>query len=226
MQILNQDAVVEALGKHLDALQTVFNSIILLAVAIAWAGISHQSEIQALSIKFKRRDAFFVASGLYLIANVVVLILFRRIGDLFVLLDNSHTASGFSTIAIHSWILNPFSYFGSSIVARLCSGGGIGLLCFTWYLCNASLYTLDDKLHPSAAKIIMGSFSALGVLSLMAIVSDHQIIIRQVGFHSAIGDQFRITMIERMGGTLAGIGGGALTFKAIRRLSERWSGAS
>jgi hypothetical protein len=222
---VNQDIIVEALGKHLDALQTIFNSIIILAAAIAWAGISHQTEIEALSIKFQRRHAFFVAAALYLIANTVVAILFLRIGDLFILLDRSHIIVGFSTLATHSWILNPFSYFGYSIVPRIHSAGAIGFLIFTWSVCNASLYTLDDKQHPLATKFIMGVFSFLGMISLMAIVRDLQYIniAVRIGDAAAIGDRFGFTVLERMAGVLIGIGSGALAFKIIKRGYERWS---
>ncbi|HEY4988174.1 MAG TPA: hypothetical protein VII09_00120 [Opitutaceae bacterium] len=219
---MNQDVIVDALGKHLDALQTIFNSIILLAVAIAWAGISRQTEIEALSMKFQRRHAFFIASGLYLIANIVVLTLFLRIGDLFLLLDGPHTSAGFSMLATHTWILNPFSYFGRTLYARLLSAGGPGLLIFTWWLCTASLITLDDKRHPFATKFIFGALNVLGFLSLSAILFDFETVAGQLEITDTI-DRFRYTIIERMVGVLCGIGLGTLALKGIQRLYEGWT---
>ena len=174
-------------------------------------------------MKFRRRHAFFIASGLYLIANMVVSVLFLRIGDLFLLLDDSHTGVGFSMLAVHTWIFNPFSYFGYTTYARLHSAGGTGLLFFTWYLCNASLITLDDKQHPLTTSTIKGAFYFLGILTLMAMHWDFRIISSRVEFTTAIGDRFRYTILERIAGVLIGVGIGALALKAIQRLYERWT---
>jgi len=219
---MNQDIIVQALGKHLDALQTILNSIILLAVATAWAGINRQQEIEALGMKFRRRHAFFAASGLYLIANMVVLILFLRIGDLFALLDSTHLVTGVSTLATHTWILNPFGYFGPSALARLHSGEGFGLLIVTWWLCNASLYTLGDKRQPLVARLLLGAFLGIGLLSVIAVQRDYAIILSHVERNSVLAHQLSSTITERTLGTFLGIAVGGLGFAVISRLHERW----
>jgi hypothetical protein len=219
---MNQDTIVEALGKHLDALQTILNSIILLAVATAWAGISRQQEIEALGMKFRRRHAFFAASGLYLIANMAVLILFLRIGDLFALLDSTHLVTGLSTLATHTWILNPFGYFGPSALARLHSGEGFGLLIVTWWLCNASLYTLGDKKQPFTARVLLGTFLGIGLLSMLAVQRDYAIIVSHVGRDPLLAAQLTSTITERTVGTFLGIAIGGLSFTVISRLHDRW----
>ncbi len=219
---MNQDIIVQALGKHLDALQTILNSIILLAAATAWAGISRQQEIEALKIKFQRRHAFFAASGLYLIANIIVLILFLRIGDLFALVDNAHLIAGVSTLATHAWILNPFGYFGSSALGRFHSGEGFGLLIVTWWLCNASLYTLVDKKRSFASQVLIAVFLAVGLLSMLAVERDYMIILTRIQHEATLTQQLKSTVLERTVGTFLGIGVGSLAFNVISRLHERW----
>ena len=218
-----QDTIVDALGKHMDALQTIFDSIIVLAVAIAWAGVSRQSEIEALGIKFQRRYAFFVASGLYLVANIAVFILFFRISNLFTLLDHSHVVPGFSVLATHSWVLNPFSFFGGGLMPRLISAWGIGLLIFLWWVCGASLLTFEDKAHAFAAKVIRGSFQVVGLLSIWAVCTVMQGFIIRGENIGLIGEEFRSTMFDRLAGALLGFGAGALAVKAIKRGYERWT---
>lgn len=142
---MNQEVIIDSIKNHLDSIETYVDWVILLAVAIAWAGIRRETEIEVLGAKFNRRHAFFAVAALYLIANVAFLILALRIGDLIALLDREHAVEGITTLATHAWVLNPFGYFGKSGIARLHAGEGFGLLIATWWLCNGSLYHLWMK---------------------------------------------------------------------------------
>lgn len=55
---MGQDVIVEAIGKHLDAVETYVNAIALLTVAAGWAGVCRSHENEAFGTKFDRRDAF------------------------------------------------------------------------------------------------------------------------------------------------------------------------
>jgi hypothetical protein len=165
---MDQDVIVEAIGKHLDMIETYVNAIAVLALAAGWAGVRRSREIEALGTKFDRRHAFWAVSALYLVGNMTILILFLRLGDLVQLFDPAHVVKGVTTIATHSWVLNPFSYFGSSTITKFHSSEGYGLLIATWWLCNASLSTLMDDKGNRGAQLLLGLFLAIGLGSMLA----------------------------------------------------------
>lgn len=220
---MDQDVIVSALGTHLDTIEAYVNAITLLAVAAAWAGVRRSREIDAFGTKFDRRHAFWALAVLYLIANITILALFLRVGDLVSLLDPSHVVKGTTTLATHSWVLNPFSYFGSSGVARFHSCEGYGLLIATWWLCNASLSTLMDNKRSRAAQILLGLFLAIGLGSMLAINRVYNVILSSLCASSpALYAAVSSTVIERSVGNGLGIIVGGLIFVAANRLQDRF----
>jgi hypothetical protein len=68
---MDQDVIVDAVGKHLDAVETYVNAIALLAVAAAWAGVRRSRDIEAFGTKFDRRHAFWALAVPYLLGNLL-----------------------------------------------------------------------------------------------------------------------------------------------------------
>jgi hypothetical protein len=220
---MDQDVIVEAIGKHLDAVETYVNAIALLAVAAGWAGVRRSHEIEAFGTKFERRDAFWALAALYLIGNMVILILFLRIGDLVLLLDSLHAVKGITTLATHSWVLNPFSYFGGSKIATLHSSEGYGLLIATWWLCNASLSTLMEDKTNRAARILLSLFLAIGLGSMFAMNRVYEQVFSSLHtFAPALYASASSTAIERAIGNGLGIIVGGLIFIGANRLQTRF----
>lgn len=220
---MEQDVIVEAIGKHLDTVETYVSAITLLAVVAAWAGVRRAREVEAFGTKFDRRHAFWALGVLYLIANMTILILFVRVGDLVGLLDPSHVVKGITTLATHSWVLNPFSYFGASGVARFHSADGYGLLIATWWLCNASLSTLMDDKRSRAAQILLGLFVAIGLGSMLAMNRVYEAVLDCLRasaptLYAAVSG----TAIERGVGMGLGIVVGGLIFIAANKLQARF----
>lgn len=216
---MDQDVIVDAIGKHLDRIETYVNAIALLAMSAAWAGVRRSRVIDAFGTKFDRRHAFWALAALYLIGNMTLLILFLRVGDLMLLLDPSHVVKGTTTLATHSWVLNPFSYFGSSGVARFHSSEGFGLLIATWWLCNASLSTLMDDKSSRAAQVLLGLFLAIGLGSMLAMNRVYEVVLDSLrasapALYAAATD----TAIERVVGNGLGIVVGVAIFVAANKL--------
>lgn len=222
---MDQDVIVEAVGKHLDTIEAYVNMIAVLAVAAAWAGVQRSREIEVLGTKFDRRHAFWAVAVLYLIANMTLLILFLRVGDLLVLLDASHVVKGTTALATHSWVLNPFSFFGTSSVARFHSAEGYGLLIAMWWLCNASLSTLMDDKRNRAARLALGLFLAIGLGSMLAMNRVYGIVLE--GLRTTAPTLYTAalsTSVERSVGNGLGIVVGGLIFVAANRLQVRFLG--
>lgn len=219
---MDQEAIVESIGKHLDTVETYVKVIALLAVAAAWAGIRRSREIDALGTKFDRRHAFWALATLYLIANTAVLIVFLRLGDLVLLLKAPNVVKGVTKLATHSWVLNPFSYFGQSHSARFYSSEGYGLLIATWWLCNASLSTLMNNKRHRGAQALLGVFLLVGLGSMLAINRVYAEVL--VTLRTCAPELYRAavsTATDRSIGNVLGIVVGGLIFAAANRLQSQ-----
>ena len=61
---MDQKVIIDSIGDHMNTIETFVDWIIVLAIAIAWAGIRRDPQIEALGIKFNRRHAFFALAAL------------------------------------------------------------------------------------------------------------------------------------------------------------------
>jgi hypothetical protein len=222
MSPLNQEVLVDAIGEHLGSLESYVNAIVLLAVASAWAGIRRSRQIEAFGTKIDRRYAFWVLAPLYLLGNATLLILLLRVGDLLQQLDGAHLIEGFSKLATHPWILNPFSFYGPSPTARFYSGEGHGLLIVVWWLCNASLYTLMDNKRSWIARVLIGVFLALGLGSMVAIQRVSTLLLVRLSVEDLdLYEAVLRTDFERTLGAAVGIVVGLLAFLGATLLQSR-----
>ena len=213
---MNQDRIIEGLGSHLDSLKQTIGWALLLSVAFAWAGLTQADPVKALGIEVSRNNAFVVAVIFYVFVNAKVLDLLLRIGDLMSLLDDEHLAEGLTRVAVHSFIANPFSYFGSSFFARAHSAKGFGLLIVVWWIANSSLFTLANG-QTLSTQALMGVFLAVGLGSMLAISRGYSIIIERVkSVDTQLYEILHATRVERSLLTFVGIiGGGFIAFLII-----------
>jgi hypothetical protein len=216
---MDPEIIVSAIGEHLGALEKYVNALILISAAVAWAAIRRAPEIELLGAKFNRRHAFFAAASLYLVANVTILILFLRLGDLFSLLPDEQVIRGFTTLTSNAWVMNPFSYFGTSFTARMHSGEGLGLLVVTWWLCNTALFLLLDQTRERVRYILLCLFCLIGLGAMYAVHRTNIIVLSRLqGEAPELHAAFLSSFVERAVGTLLGIVVGALLFRGAERL--------
>jgi hypothetical protein len=208
-------SLVEAIGKHLDVLEKISLWAFLLSLAVGWAGLQGE-EITALGMKFKRREAFFAAAFVYMFANVITIILFLRLGDLLLLLgaDDRMFSQALTKLATHTWLMNPFAYFGGDGSSRLYEDEGAGLLIALWCFCSASLTTLIEGRRNIGHKILIGAFLLAGVSAVGAAGRIGWIVCRHRS-DSLLRKSIASTIGGRIGGMLLGvIFGGLLLYCA------------
>lgn len=211
MENLNQDSIVDAIGKHLNQLKSVISWFVLLALVFVWASLSNADPIKALGIEISRQHAFYVAAIIYSLLNIRVLDVLLRIGDLVNLLDDDHIVDGLSKMAFHSFVANPFSYFGDGLVARLHSCKGFGLLIITWWFANSSLFGLQDSAIGIVANPLQGLFLAIGLSSMMSIHRIYAVILKRTETVAPeINAKLKESQGERAIATFLGIGIGSL----------------
>jgi hypothetical protein len=216
---MDQSLIVDAIGKHMDLLEKVSIWVFILSLAIGWAGLQKQN-INALGITFARREAFAAAGAVYLFANTLMIVLFLRVGDLLRLADEKTFPQAFTRLTTHTWIMNPYAYFGSVGVPRTYSCEGFGLLIVLWWFGNASLSTLIDGARQRRHAILISAFLVLGFAGMLSIVRVFTIILER-GSTSLPNDlcaSFSSTLRLRSLSGLLGVGAGVLLFRAVSRL--------
>lgn len=166
---MNPDVLVAALTDCLDTLEKFVTAAILLAISVMWTALRNQDTLEIHSLKVERRYAFPVLATLYIFLNAAILILFLRLALLVDLIPRGEEfRSALDTIATHSWILNPYSYFGASVPAILYASTTYGLLIVVWWLCFASLHALSDSPKPRVQQYTENAFLLIGLAAMGA----------------------------------------------------------
>jgi hypothetical protein len=166
---MNSEVIIGAVNACLNSLESFVTATILLAIAVIWPALRNRDTLEFLSMKVERQYAFPVLSMVYIFLNTAILILFLRLCFLVDLLGHGiESAKALDTIVTHSWILNPYSYFGKSLPAVLYASTTYGLLIVVWWFCFASLHALGDSPGSYAQKLTEGIFLAIGVAAMGA----------------------------------------------------------
>ena len=77
-----QPILIDTIKDNMDMLESMFSWAILVALAIGWAGLIKQGDIEIIGVKVKRKYAFYLVAALYLVVNFALIILFVRLGEL------------------------------------------------------------------------------------------------------------------------------------------------
>lgn len=224
---MDQAILIDSIGKHLDLLEKLSTWALFVSLAIGWAGLQ-KKDISALGMTFSRKEAFAAASALYLFANMVIVILFLRLSDLLMLIDDKGFAQAVTKLTSHTWIMNPYAYFGSTPSARSYSCEGFGILIVLWWICHASLSTLADGPQDRKQRILVGSFLLIGLGALYSVNRVFWIVLQRGRnlLPLQVFTSMRSTIPERGFAMFLGIGLGYFVFFVARLLQRRYSMAS
>jgi hypothetical protein len=219
--MFEQDAVVKSLGDQLSALESIIKWSVLIAIPVAWAGIRRDEVIKAGFLEIQRKYAFYAVATLFVIVNVACLVLFLRVGELIVLLEDKNLTKGLSGIAFHSWPFNPFSYYGGGFLARLQSCAGFGLLIVIWWIAYSALATFREGVSYKVFVCFGGVFLGFGLATMRAIYRDYSIILDRLSIsnprlYAAVSD----TIPERTVAAFVGIGVGGMIFTLTYNLQQ------
>lgn len=116
---MDQKLLIDAVGKHLDALASLLGWAFATAFAMTYAGLAGQETLEVVGLKIKRNSAYYVAALLTIVALIGILLSMMRLLTLMSLLDDEHFMEGFTRLTSHEWFLNPFSFFGGALLAQL-----------------------------------------------------------------------------------------------------------
>ncbi|QDT98018.1 hypothetical protein [Gimesia aquarii] len=218
----SQDTIINAISTHLDSIQSLLNWVLLIAIPLAWAGIHGSTTIKTSVIEVQRKYAFYFAGACFLLVNIAILVMFLRLADLVEMLDNAHVVKGISEMALHSWALNPFSFYGTDFVSRLQSCAGFGLLIACWWICFTALSTLSDDKKSIQFNLIVWVLLMLGLAAMGAVQMVFSSILDRVSnVDMNLYEILQSTVSERSLAVFAGVGVGGGIYSIAMSLKKQ-----
>jgi hypothetical protein len=216
---MDAKVLIEAISSQMSVLQGLFTWTLIVAVGVAWAGLREEKEISLGGLVFDRRSAFYVVAALYFAVTLVGLVILWRLEALLILLPDGHFVHGYTKLASHEWVMNPFGYLGTSAAARRSAIWGTGLLIVGWWVCLASVYSLRGREPLLKSLLFPVLFYATGLLSLWVIYEIYQLNLSRLQ-HLApeLFRGLKETASARWNFIFAGVPIGVLAFILIIRL--------
>jgi hypothetical protein len=166
-------ATASAAEKQIDQIQNLLNAIVLAAVVITLADAAAEKDVSFLGLKAETSGAYGIAACAFFLAMLMIAQLFARLADMVVLADGDEAPKLLASLFNHHWAFNPFSYFGSGLVATLHASCGIGLLAILWWLGLLALSQLWSRMSPAGGPWEIGlwyCYIGAGLLTLMAML--------------------------------------------------------
>jgi hypothetical protein len=220
---MNQKAIIEAIEKQLDGLESVFNWVMLLTIPVIWAGLQQEEEIAALGMTLNLRQGFYILAVAYFFTTLNIYLALRRIGDYVVLLDRKNLLTGISKILLHKWSLNPFGYSGDKTLNRVHNFYGYGGLISAWWLGYTALHTLLGFQAELVSYVFLGLFLIVGLASMQAINRVLSVILGELKeLESSLYGKYRATWRDRQIGAFLGILMGGLIFAGAQYMFGRF----
>lgn len=210
---MDQNVMLSAIGSHMDSLQSIFAWGAALAAGLYWTALRGDEELEFAGLKFARRDAFHVAAVVYLAATVAVLLLLWRLLALLAMLDDGHFLEGYTTLAVHPWLLNPFAYLGESAEAEMSARWSIGVLIATWWLSITSVALLYQRRPSWRMLFVPALFYVAGLVTLVLLFKLYSLNLSRLQLLSpGVYSGLKATAGERWAAIFVGTGVGLLFF--------------
>jgi hypothetical protein len=191
---MEQSALIESLSKHLGALASLVNWFIVTALTMIYSGIKREKTVEVAGLHVRHRDAFYLAALLAVLTQLGMILLLMRISGVLSLLDRAHFPEGFTRLATDSWLLNPFSFFGSALLARLQSAVSYFLFFVVLSLSVLPLVTMElgEMRFRGAIVLVLAATGAATALATWGVYQNILGRLRDVGaaLYSALASTF------------------------------------
>jgi hypothetical protein len=207
---MEQAALVDALGKHLDALATSVNWAVGLAILTVWTGAQRSKEVSLFGLKTKRKDAFYLLGAAFLYVNIASIVLFLRIANILETIDTKNLARALTILGTNAWPFNPYAYYGNSYSSMVVSNFGFGALIVIWWIGYTALAMCrDDR-------------KSLDYLAVVAIQYGFAIVLDRAGeLDPVLRSSILSQAFPRLILTFVGIGLGGLIFRIAISVQTR-----
>jgi hypothetical protein len=218
--LVDQKTLLESLTKQLDTLASLFFWLLGLTLPMAFARMTRQDSVEVLGTEVKSRDAFSVAAFISLVAQVGILLSLTRLMALMGLLNNDSVVEGVSRLATHPWILSPFAFFGTTVLARVQSAIGYGLFFIVWGTGAVLAVGISAQRTNRANFLVAAMFTATGVAAFSMVWGVNVIVLRRL--HEVSPDLYRGVSSTFMAKTFCLLAV-PIALKAVNSAMVRWS---
>ena len=104
----SQAAILGAIEKHVEALQTGTNTILMLGILALWGILRKSDTIGLMGFEVKRGDAFAVLAAIISVQQTAMTMHLLYIRYDLSLIDPAHLGEAIAAIRYNQWIANPF----------------------------------------------------------------------------------------------------------------------
>lgn len=193
---MERDDLLNAISGQLDELQQLVKWVIGFGFVATILAIQGNDPITLLNLQLTRTQAFFVISLLYAAACAKGIGHLLRLNYLLANLAPENLMLGFSRLAAHPWLLNPF--VPSKIDDWKSPQGSLALsgLVLLFWLCLSGLYALlpDEAWGAPLQILLTESWSKWSTWAQIGLVLGYM---APIGLFVAIGD-FALSRVQRV----------------------------
>lgn len=165
---MDNETLLESISQHMDQLSSFHGWMLATAISAIYMIVKRRDELEVVGIKLTKEDTSIALSALFLLAAGGIFIVLVRLYRLLEMLPDDQISAAFTRMATHSWLLNPFAYFGDSIVYRFISLLSLLGLVIAWWIGLASLSLLSGKLQ-RVEYAFVSTFVAVSGLTLITV---------------------------------------------------------
>jgi len=179
---LNQELIAKAIEGQLDATEKLVTWLVLVTIAMAWNAVQRARAFEVAGLKIKRANAMAVLAWVYALSSIGIAVFLIRIHELLRFAQGAGFKDAALILFTHSWLLNPFAYFGDDLFARLACASGFGLWAVIWWACLYSMRMLgegadesgDEQVRVPLAIFLLSS----GLIALVIVLIHSTLILR------------------------------------------------
>lgn len=170
---MNETVVIDSLGKNMDSLRSTVGWSLLMVFAFGWASIAGVDPVPALGQEIDKSAAIFIAALVYAFVNVKIYCILLRSRALIELLDATESLTkGFSVVALHPVLANPFACFGMNERARRAGSMGVALLVLLWWSAVDTLIWLaESSPNPLEGADSLFFYGFVAILAILGVFS-------------------------------------------------------
>jgi hypothetical protein len=139
--VIVDKTLLDALPKTLDAMSTTMCVLLPIAAIVIWAALTKKT-FKIGDFEFELSNAFWPVLLVFVGANLILLFNLVQLGSALQRLTTASVEEGITRIWYHSWVLNPFCYFGDEATERTACLFGYGSLILAWWVCFLAVASL------------------------------------------------------------------------------------
>ncbi len=167
---MDEKTLLEAVAGHVGLLSSLQWWMLVTALAAIYMVVAGKDELDLKFFKARRENAAALLGALYLIVTAAIFVVLVRLYGLIEALPDAQILAAFTKIATHSWLFNPFAYFGDWWPYKFVSLASLLALVVAWFFGFASLSLPEAKRgRARAAAVFSTVFVALSVVNLIAV---------------------------------------------------------